>query len=737
MQKEAESSEIVYLGTYPPRECGIATFTKDLTTAIHQRLPENINYQIFATNNNGVNTYNYPKKVTFQISDTEIDDYIKAAKIINESEKIKLVNIQHEFGLFRGEWGEYLLTFLELIKKPIIVTFHSVLPNPNEKLTKIVKGIAERASELVVMTKKGVEILRKTYGIKTPIEIIPHGIPNVSFENQDKAKRGLGYEGKTILSSFGLMSQDKGYEYVIEGLPKVIEKYPDLLYLIIGETHPNVRRETGEEYRNQLIEKIKSLGLEKNVKFYNKYVKLSEIIQYLKATDIYISPCINPRQITSGTLSYAMGCGRAIISTEFLHAKDIITPEKGKLVSFKDPKLFEEAITEMLSNTEERKEMEKKAYYYTRKMTWPNVAISYSKLFKKHMTLKDPILEKIPKLNTTHLNKITDSFGVIQFCQQKKPDINTGYTLDDNSRAMIVCTKHYERFREFKQLSLIKTYLDYIKYVQKKDGRIMNFVDKNKIISEDQWSEDAHGRALWSLGYLINSKSIPQDFKKEAEEIFLKAFPIVSEIKSPRTIAFAIKGLCFYNKDKKSEELKENTIKLADELINLFKKQSSQKWPWFEPYLTYSNSKLPEALLYAYIETKNKEYLKIGMHTLEFLIKKTFENNTFMPIGQRGWYKKGEERAYFDQQPIDVASTVETLILAYKITGKNRYRKLAITAFYWFLGKNSLNQIIYDEKTGGCHDGIGEQSINLNQGAESTISYLLAHLSLMDLNKNS
>src|SRR3989344_264988 len=735
MQKEVENSEIVYIGTYPPRECGIATFTKDLTSAIQQKLPEEVNYQIFALNKNGVNTYNYPKKVTFQISDSEIEDYRRAAKIINESAEIKLVNIQHDYGLFGGEWGDYILTFLELINKPVIITCHCILPDPNEKLMQVVRGMAEKASGLVVMTKKGVDILRKVYGVKTPISIIPHGIPTVSFENQEKAKRKLGYEGKIILSSFGLMGVDKGYEYVIESLPKVIEKYPNLIYLIIGETHPNVRKEFGESYRNGLAKRIKELGIENHVKFYNKYVKLSEIVQYLKATDIYLSSCVNPRQITSGTLVYAMGCGRTVIPTEFLHAKDAITQERGRLVGFKNQLDFEKAILEVLSDSNERKEMEKKAYFYTRNMTWPNVALSYFKLFRKYLWFKEPALEKISKGKNSHLTRITDKFGVIQFCIQERPDKKSGYTLDDNSRAMIVCTKHYERFREFRQLDLIKIYLNYIKYVQKEDGKIMNYVNEERKINEERWSEDAHGRAIWALGYLMNSENIPLDFKAEAEKILLKSIPVVSEIKSPRAIAFAIKGMYFYNQEKNHKVMKENISKLSEKLVTLFKNQSTPGWPWFEPYLTYANSKLPEALLYSYLETGNTKHLNIGLHTLNFLIKKTFENEIFTPIGQNGWYKKDEERAYFDQQPIDVASTIETLILAYKITNEDRYKKLAINAFHWFLGKNSLNQVIYNERTGGCHDGIGEQAINLNQGAESTISSLLAHLSFLELNK--
>jgi glycosyltransferase involved in cell wall biosynthesis len=732
MEKIFEDANILYLSTYPPRECGIATFAKDLTSAIDKRLPSSISTGVIALNNNGVNIYNYPKKVLRQISDTDMNDYIEIAKQVNSSRNIQLINIQHEFGIFGGEWGDYLLAFLEIVEKPVIITFHSVLPDPNEKLLKVVRSISERVKCIVVMTGKAVEILRDTYGIMTPIQVIPHGIPMTSFEDQTQEKINLGYNDNIILSSFGMMSSGKGYEYVIEALPKIVEKFPNLIYLIIGETHPNVRKHEGEEYRNFLNDKIKELGLEKHVKFYNKYVTLHEIIQYLKATDIYISSNKEPHQITSGTLSYAMGCGRAIISTPFLHAKDIINEKRGLLVDFENSESFKESILHLLKNPSLRKEMEKESYFYTRHMIWPNVAIHYCDLFKSYTNLKYGEIDMQPRVDTSHLIKLTDDFGVIQFAVQSTPDLDSGYTLDDNARAILVCVKHYERFREFKQLNMIRTYLDYIKYVQKEDGKLYNLVDRNKKIHGD-WSEDAHGRAIWSLGYLISSPAIPEDFKRDAEEILLKSLKMHSKISSPRAVSFIISGLYFYNSLKNSVKVRAKIKELADFLLNLYTEHSNPSWKWFEPYLTYGNDKLSEALLYAYLSTGNREYLDTGLGSLDFLISEMFKEDLFVPIGQREWYVQGGERSYYDQQPVDAAYMLQTLILAYKITKDEKYRKKAIQTFQWFTGKNSLNQVIYNEVTGGCHDGLGENSINLNQGAESTISYLLARLSLMDL----
>lgn len=732
MKKEDEPC-ILYMATYPPRECGIATFTKDISDAVDRRFFPTLKYRILAMNNNGTNIYNYPNKVMLQISDTEITDYLKIARIINSTKSIKLVNVQHEFGIFGGECGEYLLPFLEILTKPVVITFHSVLPHPNEKLKKVVRELAKRVSAIIVMTRKGVEILRRDYHLSTKIYIIPHGIPDTTLETQIREKRNLHLQSKIILSSFGMIGPGKGHEYVIDALPEVVERYPHLLYVIVGETHPMVRKREGERYRNFLEKKVKDQKLQNNVKFYNKYVTLNEIIQYIKATDIYLSSSDNPNQITSGTLSYAMGCGRAVISTPFLHAKDVITENRGRLVEFQNPDSFRNAILELLSNGKLRREMEKNAYHYTRHMTWQNVATAYGRVFKEILKTKGVEVQELPQINIKHLVKLTDQFGIIQFADQNHPDKRSGYTLDDNARALLACTMHYEKFREYKQLKMIKTYLDYINYVKSQDGKLYNFVNKAKIIDESNWSEDAHGRALWALGYLSSVEDLPLDFRKKAENLFLEALPVVSTIKSPRAIAFTITGLYYFSKKGHLQFVKENIKKLADFLVELYDKTREENWRWFESYLTYSNSKLSEALLYAYQATKNSKYLTVALESLDFLIEQTFQNDVFNPIGQKGWYAKDKERAFFDQQPIEAGYTVQTLMSAYKITRKEKYKEYALDAFQWFLGKNLLNQTLYNDQTGGVHDGLGEHSINLNQGAEATVSYLLARLSLMDV----
>lgn len=733
MKERGGRDTILFMGTYPPRECGIATFTKDLVTAVDHRLSRVIDTGIIALNRNGVNIYNYPKKVQYEISDSDLNDYIEVAEQINARPDVKLICIQHEFGIFGGDWGDHLLMFLEKLRKPVVVTFHSVLPSPDEKLYRVVKEIGKKVGEIIVMTQSGVDILREAYGIENKIFVVPHGIPTTNFEDQKKSKERIGYADRPVICTFGMVGPGKGYDDVIEAMPEVVKEFPNALYLIVGETHPNVRKESGEEYRNTMTERVKELGLENNVKFYNKYLNIDEIILYVKASDVYVCPPQNPNQITSGTLVYAMGCGRAIVSTPFLHAKDIVTPNKGLLAEFENPSSFSKAIIEILKDPARRKSMESHAYHETREMTWPNVALKYCGLFDGYVHVESEEAKVLPKINTAHLARLTDGFGVIQFSQQWMPDASSGYTLDDNARALIVSVKHFEKFREYKQLLMMRTYLNYFKYVLSDDGKLYNFVNENKEVDKSVWGEDAQGRAIWALGYLISSHHVPFDFKREAQEIFNKALSAAENVKSPRAVSFILQGLYYYGKSNNFRGIKEKIANFADHLVNIFSDNVGDNWKWFEKYLTYGNSKLSEALFYAYMVTGKKEYLDVATESLNFLIEKTFEGNIFVPIGQNGWYEKDGVRSYYDQQPIEAAYMVETLVTAYKATKDDEYRRRAFAAFRWFTGDNTLKQVVYNEKTGGCHDGLGERTINLNQGAESTLAYLLARLSIMDV----
>jgi glycosyltransferase involved in cell wall biosynthesis len=726
---------VLYMGTFPPRECGIATFTRDVTDAINKNLSPQVNYGIVAMNANGSSIYNYLDKVLFEINDRDVDEYIETAKAINKMDDVVLVNIQHEYGIFGEDYGKYLIDFLHVLEKPVVITLHSLLPDPNRPLKRIVRLMEENSDAFVVMAQEGVEILRKKYGVTGNIHFIPHGIPFVPYEDPIHQKKRLGFEDRTVISGFGMMNRGKGYEYVIDALPDVVDKFPELLYLIIGETHPIVRKHEGEEYRNFIEDKVKENGLQKHVKFYNKYVKLHEIVNYLRASDIYIGGGLDHNQITSGTLAYAMGAGRPVIATPFVHAKEIVSEERGRLAKFRDPESFKKPLMELLGDFNLRKKLGLNCYHFTRQMTWPNVALGYEAVFNKYVSLPEWKKNRVPCIKFSHLINLTDGFGVVQFAKNFEPQLQYGYTTDDISRALVaVCMSHGES-NDLSKVNLIKTYLGFLKYVQRRGGKFYNYVDRFKKINMNRWTDDAHGRALWSLGSLISTDNVPKEMKESSREMFNRGVSFIKEVASPRAMAFTILGSHFYNGYEPDSDKVNLISRLSDRIVEMFEEHKDHDWKWFEDALTYDNSRIPEALLHSYLATGDEKYLGVALESLDFLSNVSLKDGMFMPVGQAGWFRKGGERAYFDQQPVDVGSMVQALVAAHNITRKKHYKEDAFKVFNWFLGKNALNQVMYDDYTGGCYDGIGKECININQGAESTVSYLLARLSLEKLGK--
>jgi len=726
---------ICFLGNYPPKECGIATFTKDLSSAINRKFYPELKSRIIALNDDA-NIYNYDQNVVLEINKDDIDDYISKAKEVNENNNIKLVCIQHEFGIFGGEYGNHIIPFLELIEKPVVVIFHSILPNPNHAIKRIVKSLCEKSSATVVMAKKAIEILKNDYEIdENKLFFIPHGIPNVPFTSSSISKKKIHFENRTIISSFGLLSRGKGIEYMIRALPKLIEKYPDILYLIIGETHPVVRKEEGESYRNELMKEIERLGLKNHVRFFNKFLSLQEIIEYLSATDIYVCTNLDKNQIVSGTLSYAMGCGKVVVSSPIEYAKEVLSHDRGIVVEEKSPDSYALAIDAVLSNPDYRKLIEKNAYAYSRSMTWQNVAISYRKLFNRVLKLQDKTIENLPEIKLDHLIRMTDDFGMTQFCNYSEPDMSSGYTIDDNSRALITSILHNRIYNSTESQNLSKIYLKFIGQCQDECGNFKNnFKNDNEIL--DSHSDDSFGRAIWALGYATN-KSEDSETIQKSEQYLRKSLNFLDGIKSPRAIAFAIIGLYHYYQKKQDKEIFTLIEKLADFLVRRYNSEDSEDWHWFEEVLSYSNSKLPEALYLAYDITRNEEYLRIAEVSLKFLTELIFIEGKVCLIGQNGWCKRNGKRALFDQQPVDASSLVNTYLTAFLITENDEYYKNAIESIHWFYGNNHLEQMIYDETTGGCFDGIGKYALNMNQGAESTLSHLIARLFIEEFKKFS
>ncbi|MFH0763916.1 MAG: glycosyltransferase [Candidatus Omnitrophota bacterium] len=708
--------------------------------------------RVAAVNIDDISRYHYSKKVIFQINQYSEQEYVKTAENINKMDEVKLVNIQHEFGIFAGRYGSYIISFLEELEKPSVVTFHSVLPSPEARLKTVVRSIAEKAGGLVAMTNLSREILIREYGIaEEKISVIPHGIHSMPYTSSAKPKSALGLSKKVSLLTFGLLSRGKGIEHVIEALPEVVSAYPDILYIVLGVTHPNVLKKEGEKYRKFLIQKVHDLGLSPYVNFYNEYVSVDKLLHFLRAADIYISSSLDPNQAVSGTFSYALGSGRPVISTPFAQARELVTPEAGILVNFKDPDSYAEAIMRLLKDSSLREQLGKNAYFRTRNMTWENIAVEYSKLFSKYSGEIAEVSErkKIPRINISHLFRLTDDFGIIQFARLSLPDISSGYTLDDNARAMIAaCLCYGELGRAFKAvypdkqkselLKLIEAYLRFIEFVLREDRVFCNYVRSDRSIdielNKKDNLDDANGRALWALAAVAAADHLPESARNKALSLLKKRIERHGMFESPRAIAFYVKGVSLLLKKMREiegEDLKKLLASRCDRLVSLYRAVSSGEWQWFENYLTYSNAVLPEALILGHEYTGNREYLDTGVKTLDFLIGKTFIDGIYAPIGQDGWHHKDGERRYFDQQPEDVSAMVCALTTAYSITGKDSYKKLMHEAFNWFLGDNSLKQVVYDRLTGGCYDGIGERNINLNQGAESITSYLLARLAII------
>ncbi len=726
-----KSDSILYLSSYPPRECGIATFTKDLAEAIQRKYNPALKPKILAINNDITDIFAYDKHVIKQITAENIEDYITLAQELNETPDLKLIHIQHEFGLFGGNWGDYLIPFFQTIQKPVIVTFHTVLPKPDRALRRVVNFLLQHSKAVVVMNDFSREILKRDYdAAEHQIAVIPHGIPYVASPNGQSEKERMGLKDRIVFSTFGLLSPGKGIEYALRALPPVIKRFPNVLYLIIGTTHPLVRKAAGETYRNFLQHEIKRLNLQHHVRFYNKYLATEEIISLLKSTDIYLSPTLDRNQSVSGTLSYALGCGTPVICTDSLCAQSLVSKDTGILVKPKDSKAMTKALGQLCKDPQRMKEMGKTAFASTRHMTWPNVALGHFKLYQRFVRLEDE--QKIPEFTLQHLHKLTDKFGIVQFAKHTEPDLRYGYSIDDNARALIVAAAALKNQKP-ESLELLSRYLKFISFAQRPNGSFANLVNGKRKIVRQELSEDAQGRTLWALGYLMNQDAAPQEMRKKAEQMFRKTIPAIRKLNSPRAIAFAILGLSLYAKMKSNLRFNNLLEKLADQQVSNYLQTAEKDWRWFEQGLTYSNSKLPESLFYAYLATKKKSYLTIAEKSLAFLIDITFEKGYFSPIGQNGWYLRSGKRAYFDQQPEDASSMVQTLVGAWHASGEEQYRKLALNTFQWFLGKNHLNQMVYDEVTGGCYDGLGQHTLNLNQGAESTISYLLARLAIEEL----
>lgn len=735
VESTVDLPEILFITSYPNRECGIATFSQDLIHAVKNKFGGTYSLKVCALEGKG-KEYNYPEEVKYILQTSDLMRYYDMAQKINDDDKISLVMVEHEFGLFSGEYGDYYIQLLTKLKKPVITTFHTVLPNPDDKRKSDVQQIVSLSASIIVMTETSSEILQRDYNIAPEkIHVIHHGTHLVKAFNPHQKSDKHYFGDRFVMSTFGLLNSGKCIETALDALPSIIEKFPNVLYLIIGKTHPTVKQEQGEAYRDSLEEKVVQLGLQGHVKFVDKYLPLDELLAYLQRTNIYLFTSKDPFQAVSGTFAYAMASGCPIISTPIPHAKEMLKDGAGLIVDFENPKQLSDAILRLLYDPILVEQMSLNGLHKIAPTSWENSAIAHVDLISTHIKNKaSKISYDLPEISLEHIKRLTKETGMIQFSQITTPDINSGFTLDDNARALIAVAKHYQMTRDEDDLRLIEIYLDFILFCQQEDGTFMNYVDQDGTYfdkNKDENLEDSNGRAIWALGEFSSYASLFSPYYiQKAEDALEKAMPNIPNLTSPRATAFAIKGLYHYNIKNNDIAIEHLITSLADNLVSKYRGVSDSKWKWFEEYLTYANSVLPEALLYAYLATGNTLFGKIAILSFDFLLSVIFKNGQIKVVSNQGWQSKGASPNLYGEQPIDVAYTIITLGLFYDTFSEKSYMKKMSTAFDWFLGRNHLHQIIYNPSTGGCCDGLEEKHVNLNQGAESTVSYLMARLTM-------
>ncbi len=738
---------IFFIGNYLPRQCGIATFTSDLLKAVSNEAKESNCWAIAM--NDIVQGYRYPKEVRFELNANQLDDYKLAAEFLNVS-RVDLICLQHEFGIYGGPNGSHILRLIRNLRMPVVTTLHTLLPNPEPLQKDIIKKIGEISYKLVVMSHKSELLLKEVYGIPdNKIVLIHHGIPDLSFIDPNFFKDQFGVEGKKVILTFGLINPGKGIETMIEALPEVVKEHPDVVYIVLGATHPNVKRVQGEAYRHSLQRRARELNVGKNVIFFNRFVELEQLCEFLGAADIYVAPYLNKEQISSGTLAYALGAGKAVVSTPYWYAEEILDDGRGILVPFKDSDSMAKEIINLLNNDVNRHDMRKKSYMYSRQMVWKEVAKRYLEVFEevKEYQLTGPISKRkksslsptpfempVPKFN--HLYRLTDDVGILQHAKYIIPNRKYGYCTDDNARALIlVLLAQTLSLEDSPLLELDCRYLSFILHAfNEENGRFRKFMGYDRKWCEDKGSEDSHARAIWSLGIAIGSVKI-KEFGETSLDIFEKAVEKIIKFTSPRAWALGLLGIHAYlvrfHGDSKMRRMRE---KIANSLFDHHRKNATDDWPWLEDEVAYDNGRIPQALLISGQWLHRNDMIEEGLRVLNWLLQiQTNSKNQLSPIGNKGWYPRGGEKANFDQQPLEAQCILEACIEAYKVTQDEKWALEARRCFEWFLGNNDRNLSLYDYSTGGCHDGITSTGLNKNQGAESTLAWLISLLRMYSL----
>lgn len=734
--------KLAFIGTYPPRECGIGTFTQNLYKSMvtnSDSTNHSVEGFIIAMNDHD-QTYNYPEEVTFTMRQEHQRDYLEAVNFVNHSGADVCI-LEHEFGIFGGQNGIYILPLLYRLQMPLIVTLHTIVKSPSYNEKAVLQEICKMAHKIIVMSHKAIEFLTDIYNVDPEkIVFIEHGVPDIQF-NREQSKKEFKFEHKTLLLTFGILSRNKGIETVIKALPKIIEKYPNVVYMVLGKTHPNVLRHTGEEYRNFLQLLTKRLNLGNHVVFINEFISQNELFKYLSASDIYITPYLNEAQITSGTLSYAVGVGSAVISTPYWHASELLDEGRGRFFNFNDSEGLSTILMELLDNPNILNNLRKKAFDYGRTITWEKSGGKYIELVTQVLAVKPAVSDTkdtcidllvLPPYSLDHIKRLTDDTGIIQHAKFGIPNLKEGYCLDDNARALLMVLMDYRQNKDTEALKLAPIYLSYIHYMQNNDGTFRNFLSFNRNFLDKVGSEDSFGRTIWALGYLLSNA--PNDaYYQTGKLVFLEAAPNFEKITSIRGIANTMLGISYYLKNNPSDDdMKEQLRNMAGTLVRHYEDNKNSIWKWFEPLLAYDNGMLPLALLHAAEILNDDTITEVAMETMNFLTEITLKDGYLSIVGNETWYKKDSERSMFAQQPIDALAMVLMYHQAFHVTKDKEYLTKLFACFMWFLGENDLRIQLFDFETKGCCDGIENYGINRNQGAESSLAYIISYLIVLE-----
>ncbi len=751
--KASPPSRIAVIGNYLPRHCGIATFTTDLCTAISTECGS---AQLMALPvNDNEEGYDYPDRVRWSLAQDNVKSYQEAAEFLNFN-NIDIVCLQHEYGIFGGPAGSHILHLLRGLKMPVVTTLHTVLREPNPDQMLVMQEIAELSDRLIVMSQLSSQFLQEIFKVPgSKIDMVPHGVPDLPFLDPNFYKDRFGVEGKAVLLTFGLLSPNKGIENVIKALPRILSKHKNVVYIVAGATHPHILRREGDKYRASLMALAKEIGVEAQVIFHNRFVSPEEMVESIGSADIYITPYRHEAQVVSGTLAYALGAGKAIISTPYWHAIELLDDRRGALVPFQNPDAIARRTIELLDTPAIRHAMRKRAYLFAREMVWKRVAQGYVESFSRvrsdrmenaRVQFSARLIQKslghLPALNLNHLNQMNDDTGMLQHAIFTIPNRTEGYTTDDNARALIlaVLLERLDRdsFGDTKSRSAKSAGL-YLSFLENAFNpvthRFRNFLGYERHWNETEGSEDCHGRALWALGTVLG-KCEDRGLRGAAGRLFELSFPAVLEFRSPRSWAYILLGieqyLISYPGDRELQNLRSV---LSRRLLEMYESIRRPEWKWFENVLAYGNARLPQSLLSAGAACSDRRMISAGLESLDWLstVQHSDLNGHFVPIGSQGFYRQNGERARFDQQPLEAAGSVSANLQAYKLTGDSRWRNEAWSAFNWFLGDNDLQLPLYDSATGGCRDGLHPDRANENQGAESTLSFLMALLEMRSL----